>query len=161
MVTLRCTRKLLARLPKSLAHDDAKSTGRLGSWYGTLLVTRPIQLVLLVNETARLPVLLPAREFATLTRRVPNAVAEILRELNVDPDVIERERTAMQEVVVAPTNNRSVLGTMNDFIVQLEWIRESKPHLSLIEFSLALAETPVSPLRYEHPAAVARRLLEA
>jgi hypothetical protein len=48
---------------------------------------------------------------------------------------------------------------MNDFVFQLQWMRERKHELSLVQLSLALAETPVSPLGYERPAAVARRLL--
>lgn len=86
---------------------------------------------------------------------------ETLSALGVDRGVIAAELQAMEPIVPASTVSRSVLGTMNDFAFQLEWMRESKPHLWLTELSLALAETPVSPLRYEHPAEVAKRLLGA
>lgn len=73
MVMLHCTRKLLARLPAAREREDPRSAGRLGSWYANLLVTKPVHLVLLVNEATRLPVLLLAAPFATLTRRIPVA----------------------------------------------------------------------------------------
>lgn len=159
MAILHCTRKLLARLPQMPALDPERPIGRLGNWYATLIVTRPAQLVLLVNEATRLPVLLPGREFATLTARIPAAVAEVLVELGVDREVLAQEDAALRWIALAPTANRSVVGTMNDFIFQLAWIRQHAPNLSLRQLSLQLAETPVGPLDYQHPAAATTKLL--
>jgi hypothetical protein len=159
MMTLHCTRKLRDRLPATLRREHPDPEGRLVSWYANLLMTRPARLVLLVEEVSRLPVLLRARPLATLTRRIPDAVGEVLTALGVDPDVRDREHEAMRSVVVAPTASRSLLGTLNDFAFQLQCIREQTIELSLVDLSLALAETPVSPLRYDRPAAVTRRLL--
>ena len=90
---------------------------------------RPRHLVLLVNETTRLPVLLPAREFATLGQRIPDAIARVLEDLGIAADVVDRERRAIAEVTFAKTASRSVLGTMNEFALYLEHLPRSSPHL--------------------------------
>lgn len=159
MIVLRCTAKLLDRLRCGSTPTSAGSTTVLGDWYATFVPTRPAQMVLLVSEPSRLPVLLPAREFSTLTTRIPDAVAGILEGLGMQRDMVEREREAMRHIVVAPTARRSVLGTMNEFVSQLKWLRQSKPQLSIRELSLELAQTPVGSLGYEHPAEAAKRLL--
>ena len=111
MFNLRCTRKLLDRLPVAPAADDTASTTALGDWYATILPVRPAHLVLLVNEPSRLPVVLPARELATLFDRIPHAIAETLRDLEVPAQVTEQELEAMRVLQCTPTKNRSVQGS--------------------------------------------------
>src|SRR5687767_3895580 len=124
MLVLRCTRQLLDRLPCGRAEPNARSTTRLGDWYATILMLRPAHLVLLVNEESRLPTVLPARELATLVERIPDAVADTLRDIGVDGASIDRERAAMRTIWCAPTHNRSVVGAMNEFVFQIRWRRE-------------------------------------
>jgi hypothetical protein len=59
--TLRCTKKLLARLGASPALDDVEPTTRLGDWYANLLFRPGGQVVLFVNERTLLPVIVKAR----------------------------------------------------------------------------------------------------
>jgi hypothetical protein len=161
MLVLRCTRKLLGRLPALLAPADAVSTTVLGDWYATILMVRPVHLVLLVNERSRLPVVLPARELITLTERIPEAVAETLSDLGVGAHAIERERATMRTIVCAPTNNRSVLGAMNEFVFQIEVRREHDAWTNLRALSLDLTRVliGVGKRDHVHPADEARRLL--
>jgi hypothetical protein len=159
MAILHCTRKLLRHLP---VHDEPPRTapgGLLDSWYATLLVVRPKQLVILVHEETRLPVLLPAAPLRALLERIPGAVAEVLEALGVEGTIIARERDMLEHMTVASTQNRSVLGTMNDFVAQFGWIRDRQPDHSLLELSLMLAEIPLSPLRYGHASEAVRILL--
>lgn len=158
---LRCTKKLRDRLPDAPQSGPSIAPGLLGDWHASLLITKPSWLVLLVNDLSRLPVFLPAREFSTLLERIPTAVGDVLAALEVDEAAIAREREVLRRIMVAPTTSRSVLGTMNDFVFQLEWIRGHNPDLAPMEWSLRLAETPVGPMRYEYPADAVRRLLVA
>ena len=89
------------------------STAVLGDWYVTLLFARPQWLLLFVSETTRLPVVLPARELATMADRFRIALTDMLRALNVEAPFITRELGAMVDVTFAKTNSRSVLGTIN------------------------------------------------
>ena len=123
MLVIRCTAKLRRRLSSQQMVDVARSTTRLGDWYATILHLRPAHVILLVNEPSRLAAMLPAREFSTLARRIPEAIAEVLRDLGISQAAIARERREMQEVAFAKTASRSVLGTMNDLAFQMETLR--------------------------------------
>jgi hypothetical protein len=97
-----------------------------------------------------------------LARALPEALAAVLAAIGVAEAAAKREQAEMREHVVGKTASRTVLGSMNDFAVAVEYaIRGSRPVESLLELELFLAETPCSPLGYERPMGVARRLLEA
>ena len=91
----RC--RLLERLKLRPPDVAVPTSTALGDWYATILPLRPSHLVLLVNETTRLPVVLQARELKTLDRRIPEAIANVLRDLGVDPEGVAREKQAMAE----------------------------------------------------------------
>ena len=160
MLTVRCTAKLLSRVKVQPDSVPATSTTRLGDWYATILVGRPAHLVLLVNEPTRLAALLPAREISTLTRRIPEAIAAVLLTLGVAASVIDDESAAMSEITYARTANRSVLGTMNDYVIMMEAGTGFQAE-ELLSVSMFLNRTPVSPLKYERPDDYARRVLGA
>lgn len=44
------------------------------------------------------------------------------------------------------TNNRSVLGTLNDYTNMLQWTMPNRPNDTLIDTALWLADTPVRPI---------------
>src|SRR5258708_25164788 len=112
MVTLRCTQKLLRRL--DVTDKPVASTTVLGDWYANVLFSRPHQLVLCVSERSLLPVVLPAKETNTLASRLSVAVSEVLQRLGVAPTLIEREQIAMRDFAYGRTQNRRVLGSLND-----------------------------------------------
>jgi len=65
----------------------------------------------------------------------------------------------MAEVRFDRTASRSVLGTMNDFVFQLECDSAAGRSRDLLALAMFLNRTPVSPLDYERPDDAARRLL--
>ena len=69
--------------------------------------------------------------------------AEVLRALNIDEARVRAEESAMRDYVVATTNDRRVLGSMNDFANMLDAYLHDR---SLTETALHLAEAPCSPL---------------
>jgi uncharacterized protein DUF6933 len=161
MLVVRCTAKLLRRLNAEPDVTSARSTTRLGDWYATVLPTRPRHRILLVNEASRLPVLLPAREIATLGQRIPDAIARVLEDLGIDADVVDKERRAMAEVTFAKTASRSVLGTMNEFVFFLEHLLPSNPHLADHALGMRLGQVLVTvpPLGYQLPSEMATQIL--
>ena len=52
---------------------------------------------------------------------------------------------------VGRTASRSVLGSLNDFMFQLQVGLDMSPERSLVEQSLWLAETPCKPIEYASP----------
>jgi hypothetical protein len=163
VVILRCTQKLIRRLGRPVVHNPERSSTILGDWYTDILFTQPRQVVLCVSENARLPIVLLARELRTLDERLPVALGSVLKDLHVSQSAISRELAGMAAFGVARTASRSILGTLNDYAiaVTVTWALAEKPGISLHQLSLNLCETPVGPLKYEHPGACAPRLFGA
>lgn len=159
MLIVRCTAKLLRRLKVSPRPDLVASTGRLGDWYATILPHRSAHLILLVNEPTRLAAVLPARQITTLAGRIPEAIAEILRELGASAALIDSERQAMAEVRFERTSSRSVLGTMNDYVFLMQWRMARGAPSSFLKLAMDLNHTPAGPLKFERPDDAARRAL--
>ncbi len=159
MLVVRCTAKLLSRLKAKPGSNPPPSTTVLGDWYATVLPMSPAHLVLLVNERTRLAAVLPAKPIATLAKRIPDAIVEVLRDLGAANRVLEDERRAMAEIVFARTASRSVLGTMNDFSFNLDLRAEADEELDLLDVVMFLNQMPLSPLDYGRPRDVASVLL--
>jgi hypothetical protein len=134
-----------------MSAERSPTTTRLGDWYATVLFWKP-QLALLVNERTLLPVLLPLAPAATLPERVAPAVAEVLRLHGVDPGFVEREVAAMAKVAIAKTANRSVVGTMNEFVLEAEVYRDHRGITEFPALAMRLAETPCGAIRGNSPA---------
>ena len=158
MVTVRCTQKLLRRLPHM--EDAPASTTVLGDWYANIWFSRP-QLIVCVSERALLPVVLPAKSAMTLVPRLAAALGEVLLRLGVAPHLIHAEQAEMQIFSYGRTQNRSVIGSLNDFIFLLSHYVAGKPTASLLEQSLHLAHTPCTPIGPGFPDQVTRELFEA
>ncbi|MEZ5260016.1 MAG: hypothetical protein R2705_24955 [Ilumatobacteraceae bacterium] len=117
----------------------------LGDWFATALFWRP-QVALLVNQKTFLPVFMPLAPATTLLQRAPEAIADVLRFHGVDEAFVASELAAMSDVRIAPTNDRSVVGVMNEYAFhgKLHWEIEG---LDLAELSVGLARLPLGPLR--------------
>lgn len=111
---LRPTRKLRALLPPTPKLEAVSDTA-LGDWYVNRIIVDRRPLLLLVSAATLLPLLLPARDVRALPARLGVLIAARLRRLGVAEDLIAREVAAMEPVVIAPTQDRSVLGIMVDF----------------------------------------------
>jgi hypothetical protein len=92
-----------------------QSDTALGDWYVNRIVVERQPLLLLVSSTSLLPLVMPARDVRSLPDRLGAVVASRLRRFAIEPQAIEAELQAMHPVIVAPTVDRSVLGTMVDF----------------------------------------------
>ena len=159
MVAIRCTKKLLARVASPQEVSEPATT-TLGDWYASPLNIGHQRLVLLISEHSRLPVLMAGRDLKRLARNFPDALAAVLWGLGIDAVAIQREVEASREALIATTNSRSHLGTLNDFSLMLRWQLPDRPDLDLVQAALELSHTPVGPLRpLSFPDKVTRLLL--
>jgi len=147
MVVLRCTRKLLRRLRKTPAEDAPTSSTLLGDWYANVVFVYRKPIILAVSARTLLPVLIPARDPASLGPRLAAALAEILAALGIPADQIRDEQQQMAQIAFAPTISRQILGTMNDFDRMLE----PAPGQSLTSAALELAQAPCGPIGMDSP----------
>lgn len=149
MVVIRGTRKFLDRVGPA-GEPDTASTTTLGDWFATVMFWRP-QVALFVNATTLLPVFMPLAPAATVVQRFPDSLAVILRAHGVADRIIADEIGETVEQRLAKTNNRSVVGVMNEFVHLADWRRDeiTVPD-DLTWLSLKLAQTPCSPLYGRH-----------
>lgn len=143
MTILRATKKVLRYVPPRGDERDVAETA-LGDWYVNRLIIDRRPLALLLNARSLLTILLPARDLRSLPDRLPAIVGARLHRLGVRSSLIDAETAAMAPVVVAPTNDRHVLGYLNDFGQVLpyalsidEWDETSLPFVEI-----KLARTP-------------------
>lgn len=155
MFVLHATKKLLGRIAQSTACSEASTTTRMGDWTANLFFIGRQQIVLGVNNKTLLPVLLPIAPNKTFLSRFVEGVGEMLMALGIDRQEVLAEMAAMGECIVAPTTDRRVLGTINDFGRMLEAYLDGRP---MPEVALHLAEAPCSPIGMERPKDVAREL---
>lgn len=148
MVIIHGTQRFRDRVTAPAPGDDDRSTTILGPWYATVLRWRPT-VTLFVNASTLLPVFTTFAPSRTLLERFPAAAGEVLAAHNVPPAVIAEEAVAMSTCRLAPTADRSVVGTMNDFTFLADHHRDDFSN-DLVGLSVRLAETPCSPLYKRH-----------
>jgi hypothetical protein len=158
MFTLHCTHRLRDRLKRPLASQVPEASTVLGDWYATVLFWKP-QVALSVNERTLLPALLPLAPAAGLPERLDPELRRVLAAHGVVSGFIERELAAMAEIVVAKTNNRSVVGTMNEFVFEASIYREGSSATDLLGLAMRLAETPCSAIGYNSPARLLQEIV--
>jgi hypothetical protein len=148
MLVVRGTKKLRDRVKAPPADDEDVSTTELGDWFATALFWRP-QVAMLVNTRTFLPVFMELAPAATLLDRAPAAIEKVLRRHGVNESFLAAERAAMANVRIASTNDRSVLGVMNELAFHGEWLfKEGLTDLE--QLSLRMASMPLGPLRDRH-----------
>ena len=153
MVVIRGTQKLLRWFPPAESVNEP-STTRLGDWYGHLLHFGTTRIALFISERSRLPVLLPGRDLGRIAIHLPIGLQQVLLAMQIPTDLVHAELAAMSNVLFAPTNSRSLLGTINDFTNLLDWELDQNPRAHLLDLSLKLSQSPVKPLGYSNPATV-------
>lgn len=156
MVTFHCTQKTRRRFGFEV-EAPVEPTGQLGNWYANLLNVGTGRWVVCISERSLLPVLVPARN-SEFPPRFPSYLERVLRGIGVPPSVAERESLACAEWTVAKTEDRSVLGSLNDFVYNFEVaLRRGRSPESA---SIDLAGMPCSPLDYHFPDETTFELLD-
>lgn len=144
MLLVRGTKKLRDRVKGAAAGTEDESSTVLGDWFATALFWKP-QVVLLVNQRTLLPVFMPLAPAATLLKRVPPAIAAALRQQGASEEFIAAELAAMGDVRIAPTNDRSILGVMNEFSI-IGGLRFDAGLTELARLSVELSSFLLGPL---------------
>ena len=156
MLVIRCTKKLLKKNPGSENAREDTLVPTLGGWHANLVWLAHSPVVLCVNDNSLLAVLVPGRDFPNFGSAFQNRLTQRLRRLGLCEETISRERAAMEIIKVQPSNSRSVLASMNDFVRHLKFRGPDR-----FDFAQAdaledmLSKTPMGALEYSYPVEVA------
>jgi hypothetical protein len=101
------------------------STTCLGDWYAMDIILDRKQFVICVSSRSRLAVVLVAAPYASIPNRICDAVAELLTAIGISESSVQLERDKMNQVVLAKTMSKSILGTLNEYRHQLEALMQS------------------------------------
>ena len=122
MLVIRCTQKLLKeRSIDASALDEPASEGIFGSWFAHLLIIDRRKCVLFTHGSTLYSFLVPGVRKADLARFEQVVLSHLLQSLQaegINGAVRARLESEARHVVLARTNNRSVLGSMNDLALQ-------------------------------------------
>lgn len=152
MFTLRCTQKLLRRLPEGPEAELPNPTTRLGDWYANVVMLGRRPFVLAVSERTYLPVVLPLAPARTLRARFREQVGEVLVRLQVGDVRFAAEMHAMLDSTVGKTASRQVVGVLVDFAYLMgAWPDMADAPIAL---SLKLSRTACGPLQMGFPGEV-------
>jgi hypothetical protein len=112
MLTLRFTKRLAHRLGVRLSKDPPPSDGKLGDWFANFIEDPPV--VVCVNAMSRLPLVIPALDADEVVFQFRMRLAKLLDGVGVPDHAIEAEVNSTEPIIFAPTNDRRVVGSMND-----------------------------------------------
>jgi hypothetical protein len=159
VLTVRCTRKLLRHLHAD-GHDGGPgATTRLGDWYGNLLFTRYMRLVICMSERSLLPVFVEAKDSSSFVLKFRAAVRSVLERVGVSPDSIDSELREMSTIAIGITQSRSVLGSLNELSFLARYSVRLQSRADLTALADEIAHTPCSALKYENPKSMTLALL--
>jgi len=149
MVIYRCTQKIIKR-GFDFSSVELKGNTILGEWYCDYIVKKPYHLVLFTNAISLLPIFTKASPIDTLFARFTSDLELFLQLMGMNREKVNLEIDKMQEYSIKPTNNRRILGVMNDYKVALNFYLFDNPE-TLIAISRHLAETPFSVINFQSP----------
>ncbi len=142
MYSIYATKKLLDRMQELTVYSIPEATTKLGNWFAKPLFWRP-QYTLFINEEIFLPVFAPLAPASSLANRFPDDLATTLRAHGVPESFIEGELLEMDDVAVSRTNNRRVVGILNELATMATRIREYHPDLTPLDLAMELAQVPL------------------
>jgi len=153
MPVIRCTKRLLTYSKRSAVATPPSPTGPFGEWYANA-ISMPFPgkwIVLYTHPQTRISVVVPGRSLNTTVHHLQDRFAELLTRLGVP----ERQRQEAcsglkDELVVARTNSRSVIGTQTDYSHTLRHLAgraSSMDEVDLAEMEDCMARTPIIALK--------------
>ena len=156
MINLRCTGKLLKVLGRDYT-ARAKSNSlpeTPADWYANLLWLDGRKCALFTQVGTLFPVF--ALDVGVAELREPGGLLRaglrsVLERIGAPADAVERVLTPLESCELAPSSNRRVLGSMNDYAFQAEFLVDREGGVRATDasaLSLRVAYSPMSAIGY-------------
>ena len=165
MVTIRCTAKLLKELgtkPTSLA---TRPPG-LYDWHANLLWVDRKKCVLFTNDLTLYSFLIHKVKkplSAGFSEQFRLGLFKSLMSDGLNDSQVKRMLGSQDSIVIAKTNSRSVLGSMNDLAFQIKYMVQAKGGLAMVdlaEINRQLNRIPMGAIKYNFSIDELRRRLD-
>ncbi len=167
MDVIHCTKKLQKEMgvkPKDLQEENDFAT-ILGSWHANLIHINRRKCVLFVNDKSLFNFIVPdvqRRQIQKLGTLFKENLECLLAEESISKTIIDRILTEYNEIGYAKTNNKSVLGSMNDLAFHYKYhIMESggvhSYHIPSIISKLN--RMPMGALKYAYPVEILKKTI--
>ena len=151
-----CTKKLLSELKKNPGKKDA-IIDSFWNWHANTFDIERRKCVLVTNDITLFTIFIPglkkpdfqAFHFIFGQQLFKNLIYEKIPQKQIETILSECE-----DIQYKRTNNRSVLGSMNELKFQLEYHIEAQGGLAktdIFELNHQLNRTIMSPIKYNHP----------
>ena len=167
MPLIRCTRKLLSEMEAHVASSAGPAqAARLGDWYAHLLGIDRRKCIIFTSERTLLTFLAVGlngdaiRDYAALFHA---GLRRLLEGEGFAPGSIDRLLVEYRELALAPSTDRSVLGSLNDLAQMAAALIQRDGGLRACDLGTVhhlLNQSPMSRLRMESPIRATRRVLE-
>jgi len=159
MQTIHCTQKLLKELGMQGATilQSEPQHGLLGPWHANLIRIERRKCVLFTNDHTLYSFLLPGVKKADLKNFRELFLLHLKMNLMKEgfgAEEISKACAEYDEIAVAPTNNRSVLGSMNDLVQHYEFFISRFGDLDradMLAVNMQINRTPMGALKYQYP----------
>jgi hypothetical protein len=159
MQTIHCTQKLLKELGKQDATipQAEPQRGLLGPWHANLIRIERRKCVLFTNDLTLYSFLVPEVKKAELIKFrelfLIHLKVNLIKE-DFGTEEINKSLAEYDEIAVAPTKKRSVLGSMNDFVNQYAFFISRFGGLDrsdMLAVNMQVNRTPMGALKYRYP----------
>jgi hypothetical protein len=163
MITIRPTQSLAKRMNLKLGDLPTKSGTVLGDWYAQDIVFEKKQFIFCMSEHGRLPLVMTAAPYAKFQHRLADQVLHLLLAIGVGESKAQQEWRKMLEFQLGKTDNRSVLGTMKQFLLDLHYAnpRRGLNKENPLELSIYLTNMGTMTLEEFHPKDAVLKLFDS
>ena len=161
MRIIHCTQKVLKQLSKPIMTleqaEKSKDVNGIGNWYANYIIIERRKCLVMTNEKTLYTFMIPGvkkADFESLQERFINQFVLNLNHEKFKPDIIEKVIEEYNEIEFAKTNNRSVLGSMNDFAFAYQVHIDNDGGLenfNLLQTNSKINQTPMSAIDYSYP----------
>jgi len=164
MAILRCTKKLLTEL-KTIPSEGVTSSDEIGCWHANLLRIDRSKCILFTHDATLYSFFVPGLKkphFENVREVFGHNLFKNLLWENFQQNQIEIVLEEHREIIIAKTNNRSVLGSMNDLAFQMKYriaAMGGLANVDLVELNHELNRIPMSALKEIYSIDELRKLL--
>jgi len=165
MQVIRCTQKLLREL-KQEPTNVVPMNHLLGSWHANLLIIERHKCVLVTNDSTLYTIFIPCLtkpDFQVFSILFGQHLFKNLLNEDFSQKQIEAVLDEHRDIQYGKTNNRRVLGSMNDLAFQLKCHIKMDGGIkatNIPELNYNLNRTILSLIDYQHPIDMLRSKLE-